>query len=115
MTTLSTRFKSHPPSRHPAGRGGWSAFTVALLGCGTILLAMLPGNAQETSADPLKSRIVFKAQANATECSCRVRGQNLPVGSEICLDTPKGASLFKCQMDQNVTSWRPLASPCPQS
>jgi hypothetical protein len=69
------------------------------------------GMAQDRSGQDFMSRVITKAQLNKTECTCRLFGQNLPVGSEICMKD----SMFRCQMDQNVTSWRPLASPCPQS
>lgn len=69
------------------------------------------GMAQDHSGQNFMSRVITKAQLNKTECTCRLFGQNLPVGSEICMRD----SMFRCQMDQNVTSWRPLASPCPQS
>ncbi|MBN8534163.1 MAG: hypothetical protein J0L51_08720 [Rhizobiales bacterium] len=67
--------------------------------------------AQDQPGQNSMSRVITKAQLNKTECTCRLFGQNLPVGSEICMRD----SMFRCQMDQNVTSWRPLASPCPQS
>lgn len=69
------------------------------------------GMAQDHSSQNFMSRVITKAQLNKTECTCRLFGQNLPVGSEICMKD----SMFRCQMDQNVTSWRPMASPCPQS
>lgn len=67
--------------------------------------------AQDRSGQNFMSRVIVKAQLNKTECTCRLFGQHLPVGSEICMRD----SMFRCQMDQNVTTWRPLASPCPQS
>jgi hypothetical protein len=69
------------------------------------------GSAQDRSSQNDLSRVIVKAQLNKTECTCRLFGQNLPVGSEVCMRD----NMFRCQMDQNVTSWRPMASPCPQS
>ncbi|CAN1540294.1 hypothetical protein MCEMSEM23_01734 [Rhabdaerophilaceae bacterium] len=69
--------------------------------------------AQDSLHAPSEPRIVVKVQSSTTDCTCRMRGESLPLGSEVCLETPRGAALFKCQMDQNVTSWRPLARPCP--
>lgn len=69
------------------------------------------GLAQDQSGQNFMSRVITKAQLNKTECTCRLFGQNLPVGSEVCMRD----NMFRCQMDQNVTTWRPMASPCPQS
>lgn len=69
------------------------------------------GFAQDQAGQSFMSRVITKAQLNKTECTCRLFGQNLPVGSEICMKD----NMFRCQMDQNVTTWRPMASPCPQS
>jgi hypothetical protein len=80
---------------------------VATFACGFLI----PAQAQEPRARSVSDWVITKAQANKTECSCRMGGQSLPVGSEICMQN----SMFRCQMDQNVTTWRPLSSPCPQS
>lgn len=69
------------------------------------------GRAEEARARPASDWVITRAQLNKTECTCRMRGENLPVGSEVCMQN----SMFRCQMDQNVTSWRSLATPCPQS
>lgn len=77
-----------------------------------IVLGLLsPALAQNVSRPASGIRVVTKTHLNQTQCTCRLSGQDLPVGSEICMQE----SLFRCQMDQNVTTWRPLASPCPQS
>jgi hypothetical protein len=75
------------------------------------LLAPVSLQAQETQMRPASDWLITRAQLNRTECTCRMHGQNLPVGSEVCIRN----SLFRCQMDQNVTTWRPLSKPCPQS
>ena len=49
---------------------------------------------------------------NHPECTCRFAGESLPLGAQVCLT---GGQLFRCAMDQNVTSWKPVGSPCPQS
>lgn len=73
--------------------------------------ALLPVSAEELRPRPMGDWVITKAQANKTDCSCRMRGQSLPVGSEVCMQD----GMFRCQMEQNVTTWHPLASPCPQS
>ena len=67
--------------------------------------------AQDLRARPASDWVITRAQLNKTECTCRLRGENLPVGSEVCMQN----SMFRCQMNQNVTTWQPLASPCPLS
>ncbi|MCZ8269185.1 MAG: hypothetical protein O9306_01325 [Beijerinckiaceae bacterium] len=76
-----------------------------------LLLAPVSLHAQEAQARPASDRVITRAQLNRTECTCRMHGENLPVGSEVCMRN----GLFRCQMDQNVTTWRPLSKPCPQS
>ena len=49
------------------------------------------------------------------ECTCRSRGANLALGSQICIPTPDGMKMAECVMEQNVTSWRASAVPCPQA
>jgi hypothetical protein len=88
-------------------RQPWLAALVAMLGLG---LAS-PGLGDDRNADSQSQRIVIKTQMNKTECTCRMAGMSLPVGSEVCIQN----MMFRCQMDQNVTSWRALAAPCPQS
>jgi hypothetical protein len=72
---------------------------------------LLPAAAQDMRSRQVGQWVITKAQANKTDCSCRMRGQDLPVGSEVCMHD----AMFRCQMNQNVTTWSPLASPCPQS
>lgn len=75
------------------------------------LLTSTPLRAQDQTVRPASDWVITRAQLNKTECTCRMRGENLPVGSEVCMQQ----GMFRCQMDQNVTSWRPLQTPCPQS
>lgn len=85
----------------------------AIAGLFALALALFPAAAlaQDASSRPASDRVIIRAQLNKTECTCRMRGENLPVGTEVCMQN----GMFRCVMDQNVTSWRSLASPCPQS
>ena len=49
--------------------------------------------------------------AGKPECTCRAGGRSFGVGTTTCL----GAALFRCEMDQNVTSWKPTKEACPLS
>lgn len=62
---------------------------------------------------------------NHPECTCRAQGQSFPLGSQICLPgghgssgqggSGQGSQIFRCSMDLNVTSWKSVGMPCPQS
>lgn len=49
------------------------------------------------------------------ECSCRAQGQSYHVGTETCLYINGINQIFRCDMDLNVTSWKPTGSLCPLS
>lgn len=49
------------------------------------------------------------------ECTCRAQGQSFHVGTETCLHINGINQVFRCDMDLNVTSWKPTGSLCPLS
>lgn len=51
-------------------------------------------------------------EASAIDCTCRAGGARYELGDTACLRTPAGPRLARCEMDQNVTSWKTLAVPC---
>lgn len=57
----------------------------------------------------------IQAGLDNPECTCRSRGANLALGSQICIPTPGGMKMAECVMEQNVTSWRATAAPCPEA
>lgn len=64
-----------------------------------------------TPLAPTATENARHAQAHP-ECTCRAAGASHPIGAQICLT---GGQLFRCSMDQNVTSWKPVGTACPQS
>jgi hypothetical protein len=46
------------------------------------------------------------------ECTCRYQGQNVPLGTHICLMTSEGPRFAECVREVNVTSWRPGTESC---
>jgi hypothetical protein len=48
-------------------------------------------------------------------CTCRAAGQDVPVGTTVCLNTPTGGRLATCSLVQNNTSWDITADPCTTS
>ena len=45
-------------------------------------------------------------------CRCRFQGQEFRVGEEVCMSTPSGVLLARCDLMQNNTSWVPTHTPC---
>jgi hypothetical protein len=88
---------------------------VALSAGALILWGFSPAN-----AEPLKRPGHFPtlAQYNVPklpECTCRAKGQVYRIGDQVCLSGANGNRLFRCDMDLNVTSWKPEDQPCPLS
>jgi hypothetical protein len=46
-------------------------------------------------------------------CTCRAAGTSHALGAVVCLKTPDGPRLARCERVLNNTSWTPLATPCP--
>jgi len=53
------------------------------------------------------------AAAQEQESTCRAPGRRVALGETLCLTTPKGFHLARCEMDLNITSWTILDAPCP--
>lgn len=47
------------------------------------------------------------------KCECRYFGNYVPLGSQICMNTPTGAKMAKCEMMQNNPSWQIEEDECP--
>ena len=54
------------------------------------------------------------APAALADCTCRGRdGTAVELGGTICLNTTEGPRLARCEMVQNVSSWRTTGDSCP--
>lgn len=51
-----------------------------------------------------------RAMAN---CTCRAEGRSFELGTTMCLKSPQGPRLARCEMALNNTSWRWLQEGCP--
>lgn len=92
----------------PAAPARWFLSTLAAI-CLTPFDARSEPKVQPAQANP-------PPQAQITpDCSCRAYGVLHSIGAEICLRTPQGLARFRCGMDLNVTSWKKLDTPCPES
>lgn len=48
------------------------------------------------------------------QCSCRYKGQDVPVGGQVCLKTPHGMRIATCGFELNNTSWKFSKRTCGQ-
>lgn len=85
---------------------------VALVGIAGIAaaLAQEPGNRFGR-----KHHAAGAVPASLPECTCRAQGQSYHIGTETCLYINGISQIFRCDMDLNVTSWKPTGSLCPLS
>jgi hypothetical protein len=52
----------------------------------------------------------------SADCTCRARdGIRATLGETICIPTPSGTRLARCDQVLNNTSWTFLDAPCPQA
>jgi hypothetical protein len=49
------------------------------------------------------------------DCTCRAEGVVAAHGQTVCIPTPAGARLARCDKISNVASWTFLDGPCPQA
>jgi hypothetical protein len=55
------------------------------------------------------------AQADPN-CTCRAAGGvTAALGETVCIGTPSGPRMARCEMVLNNTSWKFLEAPCPQA
>ena len=98
-----------PRSRIPQIR------VMALIATGWMIAAF---SGVAASDHPHKAPLFFTSEEEVRhaeahpECTCRAKGESHPLGAMVCLG---GNQLFRCAMDLNVTSWKPVGSPCPLS
>lgn len=45
-------------------------------------------------------------------CRCRFQDMEYRLGDEVCMSTPVGVVMTRCDLMQNNTSWVPTATPC---
>lgn len=46
-------------------------------------------------------------------CTCRAEGTSYTLGAVVCMKTPDGPKMARCDKVLNNTSWTPLTVPCP--
>jgi hypothetical protein len=66
------------------------------------------------TAPMLVALLVSAATVDArAECTCRFPGGSVKEGQSVCIKTPNGPKLARCEKVQNVTSWKFLEQSCP--
>ena len=55
----------------------------------------------------------FPPGAARADCACRYDGGTIELGQSVCMNTPSGQRLARCDMALNNTSWTFLDAPCP--
>ena len=83
-----------------------------VLGLLAVLSLGLPPLAWATGA-PVQRVAAAPGQPVLPPCMCRAEGREFDIGATICLQTPEGRRIATCEMDQNVTTWRPTPRRCP--
>lgn len=84
-----------------------------ILGAGLSVLA--PGtNLADDGTTPRLAAPSAQAAAPRVNCTCRFRGEDFQLGSEVCLKGPKGPQLARCATFLNNTSWQFTDTPCPR-
>jgi hypothetical protein len=108
MVDVDTRVKLMvAPGR---GRGSRRVLTLAA----TVLMfaLMAPATAQEAWTTSPFHGVPNAATGKNIPCVCRYKGAALPLGTEICLNTPYGMMLARCDLQLNNTTWAPTTTPC---
>jgi hypothetical protein len=55
------------------------------------------------------------ATGQAIPCRCRFGGSQFRLGDTVCMSTPLGVQLARCDLVLNNTSWVPMGVPCTMS
>ncbi len=58
---------------------------------------------------------VTDGNGNIIPCRCRFRGEQLQLGTMVCMETQFGTVLARCDLMDNNTSWIPTRTPCVMS
>ena len=56
--------------------------------------------------------VISGATGEAIPCRCRFKGGEVKLGETVCMETPQGVQLARCDLFLNNTSWVPLGVAC---
>ena len=56
--------------------------------------------------------VISGATGEPIPCRCRFKGGEVKLGETVCMETPLGVQLARCDLFLNNTSWVPLGVAC---
>jgi hypothetical protein len=59
--------------------------------------------------------VISGATGEPIPCRCRFKGSAYRLGDTVCMATPQGVQLARCDLFLNNTSWVPTGVPCTMS
>jgi hypothetical protein len=59
--------------------------------------------------------VISGATGEVIPCRCRFKGDAYRLGDTVCMNTPLGIQLARCDLFLNNTSWVPIGVPCTMS
>lgn len=90
--------------------------------CGAALILALAGGAlrAEDGSRPAWPTSPFHGVIDGftgkpIPCRCRFQGTTYALGTTVCMNTPLGQQLARCDLFLNNTSWVPTGTPCTMS
>jgi hypothetical protein len=95
----------------------WNSPWPAWIAAG-VLLAAIAGFAQADPSPPTTSdpRVtpgqVIDGWGKPIPCRCRYGGRTYQLGETVCMNTPFGTRLARCELVLNNTSWVPTQDSC---
>jgi hypothetical protein len=81
-------------------------------GMATLVLCAAAARAGAHVPTPMSYRGMKNADGVPIPCVCVAEGKILALGTRICLQTPDGRQMARCELAVNVTSWVPTGAPC---
>ncbi len=91
----------------------WRGLAVAVA---LSILLIDPARAEDTPNYPTSPyHGVTDGNGNIIPCRCRYRGEQLQLGTMVCMETHVGTVLARCDLMDNNTSWIPTRTPCVMS
>ena len=105
------------------GAGQWSVVTKRLVIPGIAAWAAFAPCASSAETPPSVEAwrtspfhgAISGATGEPIPCLCRFRGQNFKLGDRVCMQTPDGIVITRCDMLLNNTTWVPTDESCTMS
>ena len=86
------------------------AITVAIV-FASIAVSGDPAQPEAWRTSPFHG-VISGATGQPIPCLCRYKGRGFQVGERVCMQTPNGIVLTRCDLFLNNTTWVPSDEPC---